>query len=105
MCLGLAVSLDAYPAREIHWTAESAMTVATALDVRRQALAQDQLVYRLVGLALATVLPALFWVAIAATVSQAMGAALSAPALAITGAAITLFLAAVCAPIMLKARA
>jgi hypothetical protein len=80
------------------------MTAATALEVRHTASAQDQLVFRCAGLAVATVLPALFWVSIAAAVSNAMGTELSAQALAVTGAAITLFLAAVCAPIMLKSQ-
>ena len=81
------------------------MTATTSvLEAHLEAPAQDQMVYRFAGLAVATVLPALFWVSIAAAVSASMGAALSAPTLAVTSVAITLFLVAVCAPIMLKAQ-
>jgi hypothetical protein len=80
------------------------MTAATTLEVHREASAHDQMVFRFAGLAAATVLPAMFWVSIAAAISQAADVALSVQALATTGAAITIFLAVVCAPIMLKAQ-
>jgi hypothetical protein len=81
------------------------MTAATTIEVHNEAPAPSQAVYCFIGLAAATVLPALFWVTIAAALSQAAGSALSVQALITTGAVITLFLAVVCAPIMLKAQA
>jgi hypothetical protein len=79
-----------------------AFTVETvAMD--RKALDRNTLAYRLVGLAVATVLPALFWVALAVSLGHAAGVTFSALALTLVGGAITLFLSAVCAPIILKA--
>lgn len=64
-----------------------------------QALAE-----RMTGVALATLLPALFWVYTLASVAPAFGRTPSPAALALTGAAISLFLVSVCAPIMLRPR-
>ena len=64
--------------------------------------AHDHLAYRLAGLSLAAVLPALFWTILASGISKAAGFAIPASALILAGAAITLFLGAVCAPIILK---
>lgn len=61
------------------------------------------LVYRLAGLALATVLPALFWVAVAASLGNAAGIQFGATGLILTGTTIAVFLGSVCAPIVLKA--
>jgi hypothetical protein len=80
------------------------MTAATTgLEVRTTVPARLALTYRLAGLAVAMLLPAAFWVAIAAGLAHAAGATISTPALFVTGVAIALFLGAVCAPIMLKA--
>jgi hypothetical protein len=77
--------------------------VTTALEVRTPVTARLTRAYRLVGLAVATLLPAAFWVGLAAALAQAAGATISTPALVIAAAAIALFLGAVCFPIMLKA--
>lgn len=61
---------------------------------------QSTWIFRSVGLALVTLLPALFWTAVAATAGRLFGVTFAPTALVLTGAAITLFLAAVCAPIM-----
>lgn len=82
------------------------MTAATtALDMRRSetSVRASPLVYRLAGLAFATVLPALFWVAVAASLGNAAGFQLGASALILTGTTIAVFLGSVCAPIVLKA--
>lgn len=47
---------------------------------------------KLVGLVLVALMPALFWTAILAVVSNAIGMALSSAALIVTAAAIALFL-------------
>lgn len=79
--------------------------VATTLDVKRQEMtvaSASPLVYRLAGLAFATVLPALFWVGIAVLVGRATDIHLSATAMVAAGVAIAAFLGSVCAPIVLK---
>ncbi|MBK9079694.1 MAG: hypothetical protein WBP38_14100 [Hyphomicrobium sp.] len=60
------------------------------------------LAYRLAGLAFATVLPAAFWVVVAASIANAVGVTIAASALVAVGAVIALFLGSVCAPIILK---
>lgn len=61
------------------------------------------LFYRLAGLTLAALLPALFWVSVIAVVAPLAGITVSASALVITGGAILMFLGSVCAPLVLKA--
>lgn len=61
---------------------------------------QSTWIFKSVGLALVTLLPALFWTALIATAGRFLGVTFAPAALLATGAAITLFLAAVCAPIM-----
>jgi hypothetical protein len=79
------------------------MTAATsALDVQSSVIVASPLVYRLAGLAFATVLPAFFWVTFASTVGPAFGVTLTPLELIIAGSAIALFLGSVCAPIVLK---
>jgi hypothetical protein len=60
--------------------------------------------YRLVGLAIASLVPALFWGALLAQTAKWLNAPLSMLTIEITFAAIALFLAAVCAPIILRDR-
>lgn len=79
-----------------------AFTVETAA-ADRKSLVRNALAYRLSGLAIATVLPALFWVAFAAGFGHVAGVTFSAMSLALFGSAITLFLGAVCAPLILNA--
>ena len=55
----------------------------------------DQGSHRLAGLAIVSVIPALFWTAVLAVVGNAIGHALDPLALATIGAAIAAFLAAV----------
>ncbi len=57
---------------------------------------------RAAGLAIACLIPALFWSAAAALVSHWLGSPLSLSAIELIGGAIALFLAVVCAPIMLR---
>jgi hypothetical protein len=80
------------------------MTAATTIEFQHEASDQGQAAFRFAGLAVATIFPALFWVAIVAVVSNVAGVALSIQVLAAIGAVIMLFLAIICAPIMLKAQ-
>lgn len=57
---------------------------------------------RLGGLAVASLVPAIFWCGVLAIGSRWIGEPLSLSTLALTGAAIACFLAAVCAPLMLR---
>lgn len=56
--------------------------------------------FKIAGLAVVSLLPALFWTAIIAQAGQLYGLSFSASSLTLTGSAIALFLAAVCAPLM-----
>jgi hypothetical protein len=81
------------------------MTAATsAVVLQPSEVVASRLFYRLAGLAFATMLPAFFWVTLAAMVGPSVGITLSASALIFTGVAIALFLGSVCAPIVLSAR-
>ena len=64
--------------------------------------AQRSLGARFIGLAIASVGPALFWVGALALASHLLGAPLSSGTLGIIGAVIALFLCVVCAPLMLR---
>lgn len=82
------------------------MTAATSvLGAQASGIGASPLAYRLAGLAFATVLPAFFWVALAATVSPAFGVTLTPSALITAALVIALFLGSVCAPIVLKSHA
>jgi hypothetical protein len=79
------------------------MTAATrAVEIQSSQLTEHRLLYRLIGLSVAALMPALFWVAVVAGIGHAAGLTPTAPALAVLGASIAVFLGAVCAPIMLK---
>ena len=75
---------------------------AQSIESSTIALPQGGLVFKLMGLAIVTIFPALTWLAIVAGAGHAAGYDFAATSLALTGAAIGLFLAAVCAPLMLK---
>jgi DMSO/TMAO reductase YedYZ heme-binding membrane subunit len=82
--------------------------VTSALDVRGEsssrysAASRSQRANQYIGLAAASALPALFWVAVAATAAPVIGISLSAQFLAGLGAAIALFVGIICAPIIFK---
>jgi hypothetical protein len=77
--------------------------MAQTLDVARNDTAARPLAYRLVGLAFATVLPALFWVAVTIAVGRLFGVQFSALSMVAFGTAVAAFLGSVCAPIVMKA--
>ncbi|MFT3730072.1 MAG: hypothetical protein QM780_01425 [Hyphomicrobium sp.] len=57
---------------------------------------------RLVGVAIASLIPAVFWSAIIELGAAWLGKPLSSATIAVIGMAIALFLFAVCAPLMLR---
>ncbi|MET0409453.1 MAG: hypothetical protein ABW006_13910 [Hyphomicrobium sp.] len=82
-------------------TATTAAVVSRATGISRSH-AQRPLAMRLVGIAIAALLPAVFWSAVIEVVSRALGTPLSPLAITTIGAAIALFLFAVCTPLMLR---
>lgn len=58
--------------------------------------------FKAAGLAFAAILPAMFWTLLVAFAAPVLGYAVAPAALVALGCAIALFLAAVCAPIMLR---
>lgn len=81
------------------------MTASVREEMRTVALAEavDHSPFtRLFGLALATVLPAAFWVSVLSAMAPLAGVAVSVSMLAVVGLAIVLLLASVCAPIMFR---
>lgn len=58
--------------------------------------------HKIAGVLLASVLPAAFWTAVLAEGGRLWGVSFNATALLTTGGSIAMFLAAVCAPIMLR---
>lgn len=58
---------------------------------------------RVAGVALASILPALFWMFIGSGIAQIAGIHVTASALIASGCVIAAFLGYVCAPIMLRA--
>ena len=75
---------------------------AQSIEIRTVAMSRDGLLFKFIGLAVVTIFPAMTWLAIVAGAGHAAGYDFAATSLALTGAAISLFLAAVCAPLMLK---
>ena len=59
---------------------------------------------RVAGLVFASIVPALFWMAIARGVAHVAGISVTLTALMATGTMIAAFLGYVCAPIMLRSR-
>jgi hypothetical protein len=85
------------------------MTAATsALNVRAEAADRYSVASRsaranqFMGLAAASLLPALFWAGIAVAAGHAVGVSLSLNMLTGIGASIALFLGVICAPMILK---
>lgn len=80
------------------------MTAAThaVLASAKPAGVSSGLAAQLTGVAIAALVPALFWVGVIAGAGTMLGYAIPAQALFATGAAIAAFLAAVCAPLMLR---
>ena len=58
--------------------------------------------FALAGLIIVSVLPALFWTTVLAQTGELYGVSFPAQSLAMTGGAIALFLAAICAPLMAR---
>jgi hypothetical protein len=79
------------------------MAAARSAPDVQSVCSQNDIAYRLAGLTCATILPAVFWIALAAAFAQLSGTHVSASALLVAGAAIAVFLGAVCAPIVMKA--
>lgn len=77
----------------------SAISRPGTIAVRR---ADGSRVARLAGLAIASFVPAAFWSVLIGVAATWLGASLAPLTLAFTCAAITLFLAAVCAPLILR---
>ena len=59
--------------------------------------------YRVAGVALASILPALFWMIVGSGIARIAGVHVPALALIVSGTVIAAFLGYVCAPIMLRA--
>ncbi|MEQ1718553.1 MAG: hypothetical protein ABL907_21645 [Hyphomicrobium sp.] len=86
------------------------MTALTDLALTEGALAASGATSRqsahsakVAGVLFAAIVPALFWVTLIAITANAFALTIAPVALAVTGSAIALFLAAVCAPLMLRA--
>lgn len=77
----------------------SAISRSSTVAIRR---AGGTRVGRLAGLAIASFAPAVFWSALIEAATSTLGAPLALATVAVTCAAITLFLAAVCAPMILR---
>jgi hypothetical protein len=82
--------------------------VTSALDARSGSVSRysgasrSERANQYIGLAAASALPALFWVAVTAVAAPVIGISLSAQFLAGLGVAIALFVGVICAPIILK---
>ncbi len=80
------------------------MNIASRLPYTHTAIRARHHAYshKLVGVILVAILPALFWVAFTAAAAAIFGLSITPPALALLGGAISLFLASICGPIMLR---
>ena len=65
---------------------------ATKLSNERVLKIEEETFYRLLGLSIMALVPALFWTGVLALAGIALGAPFSAPVLACTGAAIATFI-------------
>lgn len=79
-------------------------TVSAAVSNRSKGGLSDRS-QQLIGLAFVAIFSALFWSAAVAVTASLFGYQVGLLALSIIGASIIAFLSAVCAPVMLKARA
>lgn len=75
----------------------------TSIDAPEGA-ARRSFAARVGGLLVASLVPAIFWCAVLAIGSHWIGKPLSLSTIVLTGVAIAIFLAAVCAPLMLRSR-
>lgn len=73
-----------------------------AVSIRAIASRSDALALKTIGLAFVVIFSALFWMSFLSAASFVFGFSLSTMALTGFGGAVALFLAAVCAPIMLR---
>ena len=73
-----------------------------AISVRAAAGRTDALALKSIGLAFVVIFSALFWMSALSLASFVFGFTISTMALTAFGTAIAMFLAAVCAPIMLR---
>lgn len=80
------------------------MTTAAiqSLDTAARHATQGRRTARLVGLAIASLAPAIFWCVVIEIVTYWLGTPISTTTVAITGATIALFLFVICAPLMLR---
>lgn len=79
------------------------MTAVSNAIVVTPAAFQDGIPAKILGLALAALMPALFWTGAIAGAGGVLGFSIALSTLVLTGTAIALFLGAVCAPLMLRA--
>jgi len=78
------------------------MTTASQTLLQRQTAARSALAPKIAGVVMASLFTSVFWVAVTALVGSAFSISFAPAALAMLGCAIAMFLAAVCAPIMLR---
>lgn len=78
------------------------MVAATALDASLALLPSRHVASRGFGVLLVSILPALFWAEALKAGALSLGVPLSARAIGFFGFSVMLFLAAVCAPLMLR---
>ena len=77
-------------------------TIPSSLDTAAPHATQGRRSARLVGLAIASLAPAIFWSVVIEIVAHWLGTSVSPATVAIVGATVALFLFAVCAPLMLR---
>jgi hypothetical protein len=75
---------------------------AASTKSRPSGIADQPAFWRLVGIAIASLVPAVFWTSLIELVSLWLGAPISPLKIAIVGFGIAAFLAAVCAPLVLR---
>lgn len=75
---------------------------SAADTISAAARSADDRMFKAAGLAFAALVPALFWTGVIAAAGPMLGYAVAPAALVALGASITLFLTAVCAPIILR---
>jgi hypothetical protein len=77
----------------------SAIEAPTTQDL---ALIRSENLYKAAGIALVSIVPAMFWTALLVAAGHAFGVPFESSSLVTVFAAIALFLAAVCAPVMTR---
>jgi hypothetical protein len=76
--------------------------VVSKLNPLAQRSAAGSVGARLIGLAIASVVPAVFWMILIETAATWLGAPFALHTIWIMGSAITVFLAVVCAPLIMR---